>query len=128
MKVEKLANVKAIYAAQFYSFALTGDEKVYSWGLGLNYVLATRKDDSLFEPKEVRRHLILGDSSFQRGENSKIGFRWPTCYGSNYHGSSVRKPCDRSRLAESEQPWQTPGPNPKPKTQGAKGAKGEWLI
>ena len=53
-QLEELENIKAIGVGSSFSYAIqkqTG--KVYSWGMGENYVLGSRDDDNQWTPYEV---------------------------------------------------------------------------
>ncbi len=60
MQVEKLngAKVKHIYSQGSYSYALSGDGSVYSWGLGLNYQLGTGEDNE-YTPVKLSHEKFL---------------------------------------------------------------------
>lgn len=48
------AKITRVYAGKNYSMALdTTSNKLYSWGMGENFVLGTREDDNVDKPKVV---------------------------------------------------------------------------
>mmetsp|Transcript_34851 Transcript_34851/g.39501 ORF Transcript_34851/g.39501 Transcript_34851/m.39501 type:complete len:534 (+) Transcript_34851:58-1659(+) len=46
-------NITRIQSGGDYNYARGQDDKMYSWGFGENYVLGTRKEKSLFLPREM---------------------------------------------------------------------------
>lgn len=53
IKIEGLTDIKSIDCGAQYSFAVSNDNRAYSWGLGSSYVLGTKEEDSEYTPFKV---------------------------------------------------------------------------
>jgi alpha-tubulin suppressor-like RCC1 family protein len=46
-------SIKFIASGSQFTYAISDAGTVYSWGLGMNYVLGHRSEETLFSPKEL---------------------------------------------------------------------------
>lgn len=55
-----LNNVEKIFVGSHYNYAIDRDNKVYSWGMGDNYLLGNREEETVEEPTEIGEDFFKG--------------------------------------------------------------------
>lgn len=58
VKVPNLSSVERIFSSSHFCYAITKDNKVYSWGEGTSYVCLNGKDDSVYGPFKVSEKIL----------------------------------------------------------------------
>ncbi len=56
----KVDNIEKIFSGSNYNYAVGKNKDVYSWGMGENYVLGTREDETVYEPQKVSADFFKG--------------------------------------------------------------------
>ena len=67
VKIETISGVKQIFGGCTYNYALKENQELYSWGMGINYLLGNLNEDNEFTPYLINKKIYSDRYLYQIG-------------------------------------------------------------